>query len=114
MSFEQFRRSLTVTREAGSYVNGYWSTPGPTQVTITASVQPANDKQRDNVPEGYDVESVLELGTESLLVIAQAGKASKSDTVNIDGEEYTVIRLERWQNQIIPHYWYLVALPDTE
>lgn len=114
MSFEQFRGPLTVTRITGGYVNGYWVDNPPTPVSITGSVQPANDKQRDNVPEGYDVESVMELGTESLLVIAQAAKPNKSDKVEIFGEQYTVVRLERWQNQIIPHYWYLVALPDTE
>ncbi len=114
MGFEQFRRDLTVTRETGDYVDGKWVGDAPVQVTIEASVQPANDKQRKNVPEGYDVDSVLELGTEDELFVAERGSKRKSDMVEIDGQQYDVIRLERWQNAIISHRWYVVALPDNE
>jgi hypothetical protein len=114
MGFEQFRGPLTVTRETGDYDNGYWVGDAPVQVEIQASVQPANDKQRKNVPEGYDVDSVLELGTEDELFVAERGDNRKSDTVEYGGQQYDVIRLERWQNQIIPHRWYVIALPDNE
>jgi hypothetical protein len=116
MGFEQFRRELTITSETGDYVNGYWQADAgqPTTSKITASVQPANDKQRKNLPEGFDVDSVLELGTESALYVAERGGKRLSDKVTIDGQLYDVIRLERWQNTIISHRWYIIALRDNE
>lgn len=114
MGFEQFRQTLTVTRATGAYSNGYWAENAPSTFEISASVQPANDRQRKNVPEGYDVDSVLELGTEDELNVATRGGTQKSDQVTIGGQQYDVVRLERWQNQIISHRWYLVALPDNE
>ncbi len=121
MSFEQFRQSRTVTQRPGSMSNGYWVAGAEVPVTITASVQPANDKQRKNVPEGFDVDSALEIGTDTQLYIAERNKSPdqgnnwrKSDLLTYEGQKYEVVRLERWQNAVIPHYWYIIALPDNE
>lgn len=121
MGFEQFRQARTVTQRPGSLANGYWTASAEVPVTIYASMQPANDKQRKNVPEGFDVESAMEMGTDTELYIAERNKGvdpgtnwRKSDVVTHEGQKYEVVRLERWQNQIIPHYWYIIALPDNE
>ena len=116
MSFEQFRQELTVTPSPGSFVNGYWAETSPTPYTITASVQPANGEQRKNVPEGYDIESALALGTDPAneLHVAKRGEVTKkSDQVTFENRLYDVVAREPWKNQVIPHRWYVIALPDN-
>lgn len=116
MSFEQFRQTLTVTPAPGSYVNGVWVNGSPTPREIEASVQPTTGEQRKNVPEGYDIDSSLALGTDAAneLVVAERGVVNaKSDQVTFEGKLYDVVSREPWTNQIIPHRWYVIALPDN-
>jgi hypothetical protein len=110
-----FRKPLTVTRYTGAaynVANGEWSGGSSAQIAITASVQPANDKARENLPEGYDTSSVILLITDTELQPATSG-GQQSDTVAIEGEDYHVTAVERWQNAVIPHYTATVALPDA-
>jgi hypothetical protein len=116
MGFEQFRQARDVYQQStGTYPDGVWVADAPeTKVVVYGSVQPANDKVRKNPPEGYDVDSLLEFGTESELYVSERGGNRPSDQIDIDGQRYTVVRLERWQNTIIPHRWYLISLIDNE
>lgn len=116
MGFAQFRQTRNVYRQGdGSYVDGYWTeTTAESTFTIEASMQPASDKIRKNPPEGYDVDALLEMGTESEMITAERGGTKKADQVEYEGQRYCVIRLERWQNTIIPHRWYVIGLIDNE
>jgi hypothetical protein len=116
MGFEQFRPERDLYQQpTGSYADGVWTTSGSeTNVKVNASFQPANDKVRKNPPEGWDVDSLFEIGTDTQLYVAERGGNRQSDQIDIDGQRYEVIRLERWQNTIISHYWYLIGLIDNE
>ena len=112
-----FRQPLTVTRyPVGSYSNGIWSEGASSQVSITGSVQPANDKQRKNVPEGYEVDSAIAIATDTELLAAKAettgGDARRSDEITLFGEVYQIVAVERWQNGVISHYWATAARPS--
>ena len=114
-----FRQALVVTRPpVGAYnaATGEWEEGSPSTVNITGSVQPANDKQRKNVPEGYEVESAIAIATDTELLPAKAettpGTARKSDTIALFGETYDIVAIERWQNGVISHYWATAARPS--
>lgn len=99
-----FRKSVPANRYTnGSYIQGVWQGDSPTPFTIQASVQPAPDKVRKNLPEGYDIDSAMQLFTDTELHVAQRG-SQQSDTVTILGEEYHIVAIERWRNDVIPHY----------
>jgi hypothetical protein len=117
MAFPQFSRSITVKRPpAGDYVRGVWSEGADTELTFETPVQPASDKERKALPDGYDVDSVVELSvdTTTLPQIAQRGLNKNSDKLEIEGQEYDIIKLERWTNGVIPHYWIVAALKNNE
>ena len=107
-----FRKALTRRQRTGTYTGGYWvdSSP-PTDTTIEGSVQPANGRERANVPQGYDSTSAQLLMTDTQLNTADA-EGNRSDQIQYNSEWYVVLTRERWQNDVLNHYAYLIALPD--
>jgi hypothetical protein len=105
-----FRQSLTAERQTGGYINGKWVIGTPTQVAFTASVQPANAKELQNLPEGRRTKSAFMLYTDTELLTSEDGATpKKADRITIAGDVFEVMTVERWQNQVIPHYSALVA-----
>ena len=109
-----FRRALNVkSRSGGDYSNyGVWGGESETASTIMASVQPTTGRERNNIPEGYHPTSSFLLITDSELNIAEE-EGQRGDIVEYNGEWYTVVVRERWQNDVINHYAYIIALPDS-
>jgi hypothetical protein len=107
-----FRQTITGKRyNAGGAYNpatGKYVDNGTTTLTIEGSIQPANDKQRANVPEGFDVTSAMAIATDTEMVVSQ-GDGPRSDELTIYGEVYEAVWIERWQNDVIPHYWVTMA-----
>jgi len=106
-----FRKPYTITRYSdGAFIQGYWQGDDPTSIAITASVQPATGPDRKNLPEGFDIDSVHILFTDTELHVAKPGE-QQSDTITLFGDEYTVTKVEPWQNDVISHYRVTVARP---
>jgi hypothetical protein len=109
-----FRKPLTRRSRTGGYTGGYWVDDAPpVDTTIEGSVQPAPGRVRDNIPEGYDSTSAQLLITDALLVTAEAGGNQRPDQIEYNSEFYVVLRRERWQNDVLNHYEYTIALPDN-
>lgn len=101
--------TLTVTpRTSGSYVNGRWAneTSG-TPFTVIGSVQPADLKEVQALPEERREHSVLRLYTQTELHSLSSTK--NPDRISIDGKNYEVFKKGAFSNGIIPHYKYLLT-----
>lgn len=103
-----FRQSVTVTRyAAGSYTKGVFA-PGTTStLTIQASIQPASPNDTLLLPElrRNDKAFVLFSDTELRLV----NGSTNPDRVTLFGETYEVLAKSPWRNNVINHYYYVVA-----
>ncbi len=105
------RRSFT----GGSYVRGYWEDSTQTDTTIECTVQPSTGQQRANVPEGYDSTRSKLIITQVALNPATSGsqRADQIEYPSGSDEWYVVVTLEAWQAAVLPHYEYVMALPDN-
>lgn len=109
-----WRKPLMRRARTGDYVGGYWVDDAPdVDTTIEGSVQPANGRERSNVPQGYDSTSAHLLITDTELNTADAEGNRRPDQIQFRSEWYTVVRREPWQNDVINHYAYIIALPDN-
>lgn len=107
-----FRRPLTAKRTgSGSYVAGMWTEGLQTEFEILASVQPASPTDMQMLPAGRRSQFAFKLFTNTQLFTAD--KLQNADRVVINGEEYTVVVSNSWQN-FMPHYQVLVTRnPDA-
>lgn len=104
-----FRQTVTVRRRAGSYTLGRWADTTSQMFKIQASVQPANARELEALDEGRRNNATYVLITSSVLQVADVAKACNSDVVVLDSEEFEVIGINKWQNNVLPHYKYLVS-----
>jgi hypothetical protein len=89
--------TYTVTRTAaGAYTRGRYTAGSSTTFVLDACVQPLQGRELDSLQEG-------EL-TEEIRVIYSATELKtrtpdyEPDRISIDGESWTVIRVQRWQH----------------
>lgn len=108
-----FRKPLTRRARTGGYAGGYWIDGSDTDTTIYGSVQPTTGEQRSNVPQGYDSASAQLLVTDTQLDTAEAEGNKRADQVQYRTKWYVVTVREAWQNDVINHYAYIIALPDN-
>ncbi len=108
MSFDVFRRPVLVRRVAtGQYVDGFWQEGAESEITISASVQPASQNDMKLLPEGRRVTGAYRLYTDDTLFLASDDQ--NADRVMIGADQYEVMAEADWQNGLIPHKSYLVA-----
>lgn len=97
MAFAEFNQTVTGTRlGAGSYVNGVWTPSVPVALSIESSVQPASENQLLLLPEGRRTDGAYALRSES--------EIREKDVFSIYGNDHEVLRVQVWQNSIIPHW----------
>jgi len=99
------KKTLTVRRyhaivddSTGRYVSTLDST-----FTIKTTVQPAPEKALNALPQGRDYYDVYRLFPQTELRSVEVNEHNP-DIVEIDGSDYEVVKLQKWQNNIIPHY----------
>lgn len=101
----QFRRPIEAYRlSSGRYVNGRWEEGARNQISVTASVQPANDKDMQSLPEGRREASTFAIFTSMELLGPSEDGKTNPDILILFGDEYEVVSVERWQNSVINHY----------
>jgi len=105
-----FRKPLSGVRFGPSTsVKGRTSPGTETPFQFTSSVQPASGKEKLTLPEGVREKNVLRLYTSTLLKSVSEKNNTRADIITIDGDEFEVIRVLPWQNNVIPHYKVFVS-----
>lgn len=113
-SFRKY--TLTVKRRAsGDYdASGFFKVSGPdTEFTITASVQPITGSEMLLFPENRRELETKKLFTSTELYGIEEGNGVNADIVIIDGDEFEVVRVYPWKNNVINHYKIFVAKRTT-
>lgn len=97
MAFVEFNQTVNgVRRAAGTYVNGVFVPGAETPLSIESSVQPASEIELRLLPEARREDGAYSLRSES--------EIRNGDIFTLFGDEYEVLRLQVWQNGVIPHY----------
>ena len=107
-----FRQTITGQRYdgAGAYVNGVWDESASSEISFTASVQPASAKEMLTLPEGRRDRETYRLYTSFELKTADEATEVNADRVTLNGKTFEVLSVGRWQNNVINHYKALVVL----
>jgi hypothetical protein len=94
---------LSIRRLAsGQYVDGTWTTEAEiAPFDIIASVQPLTPKEMKTLPEGRRNSQAYRIYTDIEL---HTTRHQNPDRVQLFGEEFEILSVEVWQNQIISHY----------
>jgi YbbR domain-containing protein len=105
--------AYTVTRvAAGAYdANGNWvpSVADPTEIAITASVQPLTARERQLLPENIRSKDTRKVYTQTELQSGSSSTGQSADEIEIDSEDYVVNSVETWPAEP-PFYVAVVAL----
>jgi hypothetical protein len=108
-----FRQTLIgYTKANGSYIKGRWQEGIETEFSFSSSVQPLKGSQLESLPEGRRNSKSYNLFTDKLMNCLLDEK--NPDIVIIFNERYEVFKREKWQNRIVPHYYYIVIKIDPK
>ena len=106
-----FKRNIDLIRHGtGGYYNndGMYVQTDTTQRTISANVQPANNKDMELLPDGARTIRVIKVFTDEVLSSSQQSteytEERKGDILIVDGVPFIVVRCDAWKSNIISHY----------
>jgi len=86
-----------VTRKAvTTRVNGRRVAPAVSTFEIIASVQPASGREVERLPEGLRSRETMTVYTRSELRPAQPESGTEADRISIDGADFEVLSVRRW------------------
>ena len=98
--FAVFNQTVSGTRAsgAGDYdtPDGSYNPPARVAIGIQSSVQPSPDKELKLLPEGRRTDGAYSLRS--------ATEIREGDIFSIYGNDHEVLKVQVWQNGIIPHY----------
>jgi hypothetical protein len=94
-------------RAAGTYTQGRYTAGAQTTLSIVADVQPVTGRELRDLPEGQRGDETKLVITETELRVRQP--SSESDLVTIGGEDYRVVKVERWESFGDVHFECLVV-----
>ena len=100
----------TETMTKGTYIDGRWIEGDLTlnTFTIQTSVQPANGKDLEVLPEGLRTNDIFKIYPKTKLQAVDQHNNQEADIVIWDGKDYEVIFAGDWQNNLISHYKALI------
>ena len=106
-----FKKNIELIRHGtGGYYsdNGMYVEVGTTQRTISANVQPANNKDMELLPDGArTIRTIKVFSDEALYSHQQATEYTeerKGDILIVDGIPFLVVRCDSWGSNVISHY----------
>lgn len=102
--FSEFRHSrIFLRRSTGVYdALGKWvEDSSPVDVLLQGSLQPTTGKDLQQLPEGRRTNANYKLYTSTALSTVEE---QNPDTIIIDDDEYEVVTIMPWGNNIINHY----------
>ena len=106
-----FKRNIELIRRGtGGYYNdsGMYVDDGTEQRTISANVQPANNKDTELLPDGARTIRAIKVFSDEVLYPNQQAteytEERKGDVLIVDGVPYIVVRCDMWGSNVISHY----------
>lgn len=108
-----FKKSVTVIRKTGGFVNRKWVDNDPEVFTIKASVHAASLEEMQLFPEGFRDQMAYVLYTNTELKTSRPGNKNP-DIVIINNDKYLVLRVETWDNTALSHFRVTVSKVDSD
>lgn len=106
-----FRQSISGTRfDPDTNVKGRLVPGGSSPLNFTASVQPLSGDENLTLPESLRESQNYWLYTDTKLQTTDEKNKTKADQVTLFSKTFQIIRVEAWQNGVIPHYKALASL----
>jgi len=108
-----FRQAVSGQRfsGAGSFnTQGKYVESGSAAISLTASIQPASEREMLSLPEGRRDRETYRLYTDFELRTADEVSKVNADRVTLFGRTFEVLFVGLWRNNVIPHYKALVSL----
>lgn len=93
------KRKSAPSNSEGTFVPGV-----ETDISFKASVQPITGKELMSLPEGRREKENYNLFTDFSLRTVDEDGNTNPDTVTLFGKDFEIIRVDVWQNKVIPHY----------
>lgn len=104
--------TYTVTRtDVATVVDGRRVDGAQTTFDVVACVQPIDGRTLESLPEADRTSEMRLVFTEEELFARKPG--FEPDSFEIDGEDWTVIRVERWQHWGDTHYRSVVSRDEV-
>src|SRR6056297_1476148 len=83
---------------AGSYdASGVWREGVVSETTISGSMQPASQRDLEELPEGRRISEGMKLYTAAPLFTALSSEEKNADIIAYDGKEYEVVSVRNWK-----------------
>ena len=106
-----FRKPVIISQiTGGGFVNGRYVEGSTANISILASVQPADSRDISRtiemLPEGRRVTELYRLYTNVRLNTLTNGE--NPDIATVDGGQFEVIAEANWSNNVINHYKYII------
>lgn len=102
-----FRHVVTIKRKSGgAYVNGQYVAGSTADIILKASIQPASPEDMQELPEGRRSDEVFKMFTKTRMFTVTD---ENPDFLIIDGVEYEVISVGKYQSKVISHYKVLIS-----
>ncbi len=102
-------RTLQIKRNIGAWVNGYWEESEISTFDILGTWQPVTGKELEVYQDGDRSLDVFTGYTYTEIFIDDQINNIVSDIIVVDGDQYEIIKLLKWQNNIINHYKFVVT-----
>jgi hypothetical protein len=106
--FAEFHSTISGENKTGAYVGRLWVADPDGDVSIEGSVQPLSGFEVQNLNIGEDNQGLMKLFTDTALKVAEQGTGTKGDVIYWLEDRWEIIKLLAWQNNIIPHYEYVI------
>lgn len=97
----------------GTWTKGKYTPGTSSSIQFTASVQPLSGREKLTLPEGVREKVEYKLYTDFQLLTVDEKTSKNADRVVLFGKTYEIVKVEIWQNKVIPHYKALASLIDA-
>ena len=100
----------------GYYNKGVWVDGSKIEIPFTGTFQPASGKELEILPEGKRSKSIYKIfaNLNNNFTSFDDLKQLEADNIIYDGMIYQVIKVEKWNNGLIPHWEFFVERFDKE
>lgn len=102
-------RTLQVKRNTGSWVDGYWTESETSTFNILGTWQPITGKKLEVYQNGDRSLDVFTGFTSTEIFMDDQINNTVSDIITVDSNDYEIIKIDKWQNNIINNYEFVAT-----